>query len=136
MKRMAVLCVLILILLSFFVSYADDDGLDSWCYSDQYGCWVTDEDGGRCYIMFWSEEARAFFMGGHSNPGQLVFDRPEGDTGRITMDKDAPMKRLSGKACFIYCANLDWGDNQLYEKCVRDVCGVDNPPNVPSEWKQ
>ena len=43
------------LLFSFSSVLADNDGRDSWCNSDQYGCWVTDEDGGHCYIMFWSE---------------------------------------------------------------------------------
>ena len=54
--------LLAIILLTVSVS-ADQDGNDYWCNSDQYGCWVTNEDGGKCYIMFWSEEARKYFMG-------------------------------------------------------------------------
>lgn len=125
------------LLFSFSSVLADNDGRDSWCNSDQYGCWVTDEDGGQCYIMFWSEEARAWFMGGHSKPGELVVSKPELDNGKLILDKpsDAGKTKLSGEACFIYCANLDWGDNLKYETCVKQECGVDTPPNVPSEWK-
>lgn len=38
--------------------------------------------------------------------------------------------------CYIYCANLDWGDNEGYAKCVRETCGTDRPPNVSSEWRR
>ena len=68
-------------------AFADQNGNDSWCNTDEYGCWVTDEDGGKCYIMFWSEEARAYFMGGKSKPGELVTVMPaEASSGRMGME--------------------------------------------------
>lgn len=42
----------------------------------------------------------------------------------------------SSEDCYIYCANLDWGNNESYAQCVKEHCGTSNPPNVPSEWKQ
>ena len=45
------------------VVLADQDGNHRYCNTDQYGCWVTEEDGRRSYIIFWSEEAKNFFMG-------------------------------------------------------------------------
>ena len=116
---------------------ADQNGNNYWCNSDEYGCWVTDETGGKCYIMFWNEESRAYFMGNRSKPGQLVVRKPDTDSGRLMMEKPSVSGKikLTGEACFIYCANLDWGNNPVYEKCVKQECGVDTPPNVPSEWK-
>ena len=77
----------LLAIMSLAVSVsADQDGHDNWCNEDEYGCWVTDEDGGKCYIMFWSEEARAYFMGGHSKPGELVTDKPNTPGGRMGMN--------------------------------------------------
>ena len=64
---------------------ADQDGYDRWCNSDQYGCWVTDEDGRRAYIMFWSEESRQFFMGPRSDPYELVVQYP-GFNGRFPLE--------------------------------------------------
>ena len=46
---------------------ADQLANDRWCNSDQYGCWVTGDDGAQDYIMFWSESAREYFMGPGSN---------------------------------------------------------------------
>ena len=42
----------------------------------------------------------------------------------------------SSEDCYIYCANLDWGNNESYAQCVKEHCGTSNPPNVTSEWKQ
>ena len=88
MKRkysLIVLFVLLTAVLIFITVSADQNGNDRWCNSDEYGCWVTDEDGGKCYIMFWSEEARAYFMGDISKPGTLVTDKPNTPGGRLGM---------------------------------------------------
>ena len=89
MHRKYTILVLFVLLSAALLSmsvYADQDGNARWCNSDEYGCWVTGEDGGKSYIMFWSEEARAFFMGGHSNPGDLVVPQPE-TGGFLRLDK-------------------------------------------------
>ena len=85
-KKIVLLLTLAVLMLSFTAVFADQDGHDCWCNSDEYGCWVTDEDGGKCYIMFWSEEARAFFMGDKSKPGTLVTEKPDPAGGRFKMD--------------------------------------------------
>ena len=85
-KKIILLLTLAVLMLSFTAVFADQDGHDCWCNSDEYGCWVTDEDGGKCYIMFWSEEARAFFMGNKSKPGTLVTEQPDSAGGRFKMD--------------------------------------------------
>ena len=86
-KKLMLITVLFILLFSFMAAFADNDGYNNWCNEDEYGCWVTDEDGGKCYIMFWSEEARAYFMGGLSKPGQLVFDKPNTSNGRFGLEK-------------------------------------------------
>lgn len=85
-KKIILLLTLAVLMLSFTAVFADQDGHDCWCNSDEYGCWVTDEDGGKCYIMFWSEEARAFFMGDKTRPGTLVTEKPDSAGGRFKMD--------------------------------------------------
>ena len=89
MKRKYSLIVLFVLLAAVMVSVtvsADQNGNDRWRNMDGYGCWVTGEDGGKCYIMFWSEEARAYFMGDKSKPGSLVTDRPDIPGGRLGME--------------------------------------------------
>lgn len=54
-------------LLSFNLVFADQEGNRRWCNSDKYGCWVTGENGGQSYLMFWSESAREYFMGSGSS---------------------------------------------------------------------
>ena len=55
---------------------ADQDGNNRYCITDEYGCWVTNEEtGGQDYIMFWSEEIRQYFMGDKTAPYQNVVDR-------------------------------------------------------------
>ena len=66
-KSLVVLFVLIIAALSVMAVSADQVGNKHWCNSDSYGCWVTDDDGGQMYIMFWSEAARDYIMGPGSN---------------------------------------------------------------------
>lgn len=61
---------------------ADQEGNSYWCNSDQYGCWVTGEDGGQSYIMFWSEFARDFFMG----PGSKACVAKPYPAGKMPLD--------------------------------------------------
>lgn len=66
-KLMFVLfAVLMMAVMTVSVS-ADQLANDRWCNSDQYGCWVTGDNGAQDYIMFWSESAREYFMGPGSN---------------------------------------------------------------------
>ena len=65
------------ILLGIFTAvFADQNGRACWCNIDKYGCWVTAEDGGKSYIMFWTEEARQYIMGTLSAPYELVVSHP------------------------------------------------------------
>ncbi len=74
MKKLVIAAILLTALLSFCTVLADRDGNYYYCNSDQYGCWVTAEDGSRSYIMFWSEEAKMYFMG---NKPAVVCPPPE-----------------------------------------------------------
>ena len=62
----------------------DQNGNDRYCNRDQYGCWVTEEDGRRSYIMFWSEEAKNFFIG--KDKTAVVCDPLENYSGRMPTD--------------------------------------------------
>ena len=68
---------------------ADQNGRDCWCNIDEYGCWITNEDNGKTYLMFWSEEARQYIMGTGSEPFKFVVRHP-GFIGRLTIDCGSP----------------------------------------------
>ncbi|MBQ6517480.1 MAG: hypothetical protein IJI14_02095 [Anaerolineaceae bacterium] len=75
-KTLFVVLLAMLCLAVFTVSVsADQDGLENWCNIDQYGCWVTGDEGEQNYIMFWSEETRQYFMGDKTAPYKNVVDR-------------------------------------------------------------
>ena len=67
LRKLVFVGMILVLMASFTVVLADQDGRDNWCNSDQYGCWVTGDDGEQWYIMFWSESARDYFMGPGSN---------------------------------------------------------------------
>ncbi len=70
---MVLLVTMIFFALAAAVS-ADQDGNANWCNIDKYGCYNTEADGSKSYIYFWSEEARAYFMGGSTAPYTNVVD--------------------------------------------------------------
>lgn len=75
--------------------FADQEGNDRWCNIDDYGCWVTNEENSKDYIMFWSEETRLYFMGDITEPYTNVVDRCLDCTGgKLTLD--APLHRGRG----------------------------------------
>ncbi|MBR6090162.1 MAG: hypothetical protein IKP86_09535 [Anaerolineaceae bacterium] len=76
---------------------ADQEGNKRWCTSDPYGCWVTDEDGGQSYIMFWSEAARELFMGKDSTASVV----PPMPGGEMTLDPAPADVSLSRRDLFI-----------------------------------
>ena len=85
MKRLlVVLFVLVIAALSVMAVSADQDGNSHYCTVDSYGCWVTGENGGHDYIMFWSEAAREFIMGPDSNAPIGILPSESG------MSMDAP----------------------------------------------
>ena len=97
-KKIALILIAVLSAMLFAASVsADQNGNDRWCNSDEYGCWVTGEDGGKCYIMFWSEESRAYFMGGKSAPGSLVTVRPNTPGGRFEIEEAPAPHKMTWK---------------------------------------
>ena len=70
-----VLFAMLCLALSAMTVLADQDGGDRWCNMDQYGCWVTGDEGEQIYISFWTEEARKYFMGDITAPYTNVIDR-------------------------------------------------------------
>ena len=82
---------------------ADNDGYNSFCYIDQYGCWVTDWDverdeptGKKIYVQFWSDEAREFFMGKGSDATVAPLPRKYG--AAMTMVKGDEAARGAWKS--------------------------------------
>ena len=78
-------------LVIFGTALADQDGNKRWCNSDQYGCWITGDDGGQSYIMFWSESARELFMGADSK-APVVKQYPAGQMPLDPAPTPAPVK--------------------------------------------
>ena len=75
--------------------YFDQIGNKHWCTSDSYGCWVTGEDGGKNYIMFWSEAAAEAIMGKNSGApigaplsGNLNLAGPKAPVAAVEAEKD------------------------------------------------
>ena len=85
MKKFVLLTVLLMLLISCAAVFADQDGKSCWCNVDQYGCWNTGDDGGKSYIMFWSEESRQSIMGTGSAPYKSVVEKP-GSIGMLPME--------------------------------------------------
>ena len=76
LKKLLLAAVLLTVLFSFSLVFADQDGRKCWCNIDEYGCWITGDDGGKIYIMFWSEQSRQFIMGSYSAPYKYVVAHP------------------------------------------------------------
>ena len=100
MKKLAVVSLVIIIAAMSVIAvsaaprggYYDQIGNKYWCNSDSYGCWVTGEDGGHEYIMFWSEAAATAIMG--PNSGAPVGTLP----GTSTMNLAAPVAEAVASA--------------------------------------
>lgn len=70
---------------------ANQVGNDRSCNIDQYGCWIDAEDGGHNYIMFWTEEAREFFMGPKTEPFTNVVQKyTEAKDGKLPLEDATP----------------------------------------------
>ena len=89
LKKLVLLSVLMAALLISCSVFADQDGKNCWCNVDQYGCWNTGDDGGKSYLMFWSEEARQYIMGTGSAPYKLVVEKP-GSSDILSMKCGVP----------------------------------------------
>ena len=128
MKKLAVVSLVIIIAAMSVIAvsaaprggYYDQIGNKYWCNSDSYGCWVTGEDGGHEYIMFWSEAAAAAIMG--PNSGAPVGTLP----GTSTLNLAAPVAEAAAAAK----KSDEGGDDTLCggqkcasdEECVDKVC--------------
>ncbi len=88
-KSLWIIVFAFILLVTFAAASADQDGRNCWCNIDDYGCWITDEDGGTIYIMFWSEEARQYIMGAGSPPYKNVVTHP-GSTGILPIECGRP----------------------------------------------
>ena len=76
-KNLFIVLLAMLCLALFTLSAsAEQDGYSNWCNIDKDGCWITAEDGGKNYIMFWSEEIRQYYMGDSTKPYTNVTERP------------------------------------------------------------
>lgn len=71
---------------------ADQDGHTNWCNMDQYGCWVTGDEGQQNYIMFWSESARQYFMGNSTAPYTNVVDFCADCNGKLGLEENKTAK--------------------------------------------
>ena len=106
MKRNTIFVVLFAMLCLIAITAAvsaDNDGYNSYCNIDQYGCWVTDWDteldeptGKKIYVQFWSEEAREFFMGKDSDATVAPLPRKYG--AAMTMVKGDEAARGAWKS--------------------------------------
>ena len=96
MRKLVFVGMILVLMASFTAVLADQEGNYRWCNSDQYGCWVTNEEGGQDYIMFWSESARELFMG----PGSNVVVADPFPSGKMSLPA-APAKEYTWKD-FIY----------------------------------
>ncbi len=89
LKKCVFAALVLTMLFSFCTVFADQDGNNCWCNIDDYGCWNTGEDGGKSYIMFWSEESRQYIMGTGSAPYKFVVEKP-GSSNILRMKCGSP----------------------------------------------
>lgn len=85
LERLSLSAVLLAAVLVFILSSSAVLAED-YCTIDDYGCWVPGDDGGKMYIMFWSEASRQFFMGDTTAPYQNVVDYCADCGGRLRLD--------------------------------------------------
>lgn len=76
-KALGIVLFVLLCLTAITISVsADQEGSSCWCNVDQHGCWITGENGGKSYIMFWSESSRDYIMGkGSKAPIVSMYDK-------------------------------------------------------------
>ena len=91
--------------------YYDQMGNKYWCNSDSYGCWVTGKNGGKDYIMFWSEASAEAIMG--PNSGAPIGTNP----GTQELPLQAPKPVTVAEAG---CAS--WEEKQDDGTCVKVAC--------------
>ena len=113
--------------------YFDQIGNKHWCTSDSYGCWVTGEDGGKNYIMFWSEAAAEAIMGPNSGApigaplsGEMNLSGPKAPVVAVEADEDGGGGKDPEPAPVTpdLCANVDCDEGKHCDSatgnCVAD----------------
>ena len=100
--------------------YYDQMGNKYWCNSDGYGCWVTGENGGKDYIMFWSEAAAEAIMG--PNSGAPIGTNP--GTQELPLQAPKPVTVAAPGSKGVTCAS--WEELQKDGTCKQVACSDAN----------
>lgn len=111
--------------------YFDQIGNKHWCTSDSYGCWVTGEDGGKNYIMFWSEAAAEAIMGPNSGApigaplsGDMNLAGPKAPVVAVEADGGGDdTQPVNPNPPSDPCAGVECNDG---ETCVNGTCVADS----------
>ena len=125
-KKIIIFLTLAVLMLSFTAVFADQNGNDRWCNTDEYGCWVTGENGDKCYIMFWSEASRKFFMGDKTAPYTNVVSMAEG--ARLGLICGVPDPVIAPKTIESICRA--WVD-EIFEDLKADT--IDKGYHIPDK---
>ncbi len=102
---LVLLLVISILMIASQTVFADQEGNENWCNIDSYGCWVTGEDGGKDYLMFWSESARQYFMGDSTPPYTNVVDYSTFigiDKMEINQNKEEPQAAWKAALADVY----------------------------------
>ena len=125
LRKLVFVGMILVLMASFSVVLADQDGNTCWCNVDKDGCWVTNEEGGKDYIMFWSEESRKFFMGDSTAPFTSVVSKAEGATlGLLCGVPETVITAAAAAPKTVESICRQWvdedfgGDNSEYNDCV------------------
>ena len=118
--------------------YYDQMGNKYWCNSYSYGCWVTGENGGKDYIMFWSEASAEAIMGPNSgapigtNPGtqELPLQAPKPVTVAEAGCASWEEKQDDGTCVKVACS-----DAELQGCAERCMCNSGNHRTVNAKWE-
>lgn len=81
--------VILVLILAVPVSASRWTSDENGCWIDSYGCFLHDENGMPMYIMFWSEEARAYFMGDKTDPYENVTMKCYDCQGQLKLENSA-----------------------------------------------
>ena len=96
--------------------YYDQSGSKYWCYVDNYGCWITGENGGKEYIMFWSEASADFIMG--PNSGAPIGTNP--GTPELLLEAPKPVVVTKAGSKGVTCES--WEEKQSDGSCKQVKC--------------
>jgi hypothetical protein len=110
--------------------YYDQMGNKYWCNVDSYGCWVTNENGGKDYIMFWSEASAEAIMG--PNSGAPIGTNPGTQELPLQAPKPANVAKagLKGKTC------ESWEEKQADGSCKQVKCSDEQVAVCEKDWAE